>query len=333
MIAGGGVHYSGAEAELARFAETHNMPVVETMAARPRSSRHHPFNTGPDRRHRVRVGQRPRRRGRRRHRRRNPAAGLHDRLVDGVRARRRFVGINAASFDAVKHRSLPVVGDALESLAELGAALGHHRFATTGPSCAAEETARVITPTSTRSPRRHRRRLPTYAQVVGAIDRSARPTDYALTAAGGFPGELNNGWRATGLDSLRLRVRVLLHGLRDQRGVGAKMAMPQREVIAFVGDGSYLMMNRDLYSSVLSGHKLVVIVCDNGGFAVINRLQVNQGGVPFNNQLEDTRHRELVRVDFAAHAASMGCRTETVAHHRRARGGVRSGPRSRIAPR
>ena len=67
------------------------------------------------------------------------------------------------------------------------------------------------------------------------------------------------------------------------------------------------MMNSDLYSSVLSGHKLIVIVCDNGGFAVINRLQINQGGEPFNNQLEDTRHRELVCVDFAAHAAAMGC--------------------------
>ena len=102
-------------------------------------------------------------------------------------------------------------------------------------------------------------------------------------------------------------------------------------MISFVGDGSYLMMNSDLYSSVLSGHKLIVIVCDNGGFAVINRLQVNQGGCRYNNQLEDTRHRELVRVDFAAHAAAMGCDAETVSHDRRARGGVRSGPRRRTA--
>ena len=63
---------------------------------------------------------------------------------------------------------------------------------------------------------------------------------------------------------------------------------------------------------MLAGHKLIVIVCDNGGFAVIHRLQVNQGGVGYNNLLEDTRHRELVRVDFAAHAAAMGCETETV---------------------
>jgi 3D-(3,5/4)-trihydroxycyclohexane-1,2-dione acylhydrolase (decyclizing) len=81
----------------------------------------------------------------------------------------------------------------------------------------------------------------------------------------------------------------------------------------FVGDGSYLMMNSDLYSSVLSGHKMIVIVCDNGGFAVINRLQINQGGVPFNNLIEDCRlGGDPVAVDFAAHAAAMGCGSETV---------------------
>jgi 3D-(3,5/4)-trihydroxycyclohexane-1,2-dione acylhydrolase (decyclizing) len=90
------------------------------------------------------------------------------------------------------------------------------------------------------------------------------------------------------------------------------MAMPDREVVSFVGDGSYLMMNSDLYSSVLSGHKLIVIVCDNGGFAVIHRLQTGQGGAGYNNLLTDTRHEHLVYVDFAAHAAAMGCDAETV---------------------
>jgi 3D-(3,5/4)-trihydroxycyclohexane-1,2-dione acylhydrolase (decyclizing) len=154
--------------------------------------------------------------------------------------------------------------------------------------------------------------LPTYAQVVGVADRSARAGDYALTAAGGFPGELNNGWRAKHLDSFDCEYGFSCMGYEISGAWGAKMARPDGEVIVFVGDGSYLMMNSDLYSSVLSGHKLIVIVCDNGGFAVINRLQVNQGGVPFNNQIADTRHTNLVYVDFAAHAASMGCATEQV---------------------
>ena len=95
-------------------------------------------------------------------------------------------------------------------------------------------------------------------------------------------------------------------------GWGAKMAMPDREVIVFVGDGSTMMMNSDLFSSVLSGHKMIVIICDNGGFAVINRLQVNQGGVPFNNLLEDCKGDQGVRVDFAQLAAAQGCTAETV---------------------
>ena len=73
-----------------------------------------------------------------------------------------------------------------------------------------------------------------------------------------------------------------------------------------VGDGSYLMMNSDIYSSVLTGHKMILIVCDNGGFAIINRLQNFKGGASFNNLIRDCRVREPVAVDFAAHAASMG---------------------------
>ena len=93
---------------------------------------------------------------------------------------------------------------------------------------------------------------------------------------------------------------------------GAKMALPEREVVVLVGDGSYLMMNSDLYSTVLTGQKLIVVVCDNGGYAVIDRLQVNQGGASFNNLFADCRTERLVAVDFAAHAASMGCEAETV---------------------
>ena len=165
--------------------------------------------------------------------------------------------------------------------------------------------------------------------MIGAIDRLAEPTDYALSAAGGFPGELNNGWRAKAVNTFDSEYGYSCMGYEISGGWGAKMAMPDREVIVFVGDGSYLMMNSDLYSSVLSGHKLIVIVCDNGGFAVINRLQVNQGGAPFNNLLADAKVEEVVDVDFAAHAAAMGCDAETGEHDRGAGGGVRPGPRRR----
>jgi 3D-(3,5/4)-trihydroxycyclohexane-1,2-dione acylhydrolase (decyclizing) len=311
IIAGGGVHYSAAEAELTQFAETYNIPVVETMAGKACLLASHPLNAGP-------IGVTGCASA-------NALAADAD-LVLAVGTRLQdfttgswtafamdatFIGINTAAFDATKHRSVPVVGDALAILTELAPRLGQHRFADDWTERATRQTMgyhayidSIAEPTPGA--------LPTYAQVVGAIDRAARPSDYALTAAGGFPGELNNGWRAKGLDSFDCEYGFSCMGYEISGAWGAKMAMPEREVIAFIGDGSYMMMNSDLYSSVLSGHKLIVIVCDNGGYAVINRLQINQGGVPFNNQLEDTRHARMVRVDFAAHAAAMGCLTETV---------------------
>ena len=226
----------------------------------------------------------------------------------------RFIGLNTAAFDAVKHLAHPLVADAREGLRELSARVGAWRAPDDWTDRAAVETAQyhayVDKIASPSAPAQEEK--PTYAQVVGAVDRLALPTDYAFAAAGGFPGELNSGWRAKGLDSIDMEYGYSCMGYEISGAWGAKMALPDREVIVFVGDGSYLMMNSDLYSSVLSGHKLIVIVCDNGGFAVINRLQVNQGGAPFNNLIADSKVQEVVAVDFAAHAAAMGCRSEKV---------------------
>ncbi len=170
---------------------------------------------------------------------------------------------------------------------------------------------------------------PTYAQVIGVVDRNQQPRDYVLAAAGGFPGELINGWRAKEVGDFDCEYGFSCMGYEISGAWGAKMARPNDEVITFVGDGSYMMMNSDLYSSVLSGHKLIVIVCDNGGFAVINRLQLNQGGEPFNNLIENARHHELVYVDFAAHAAAMGCNSERVATVHELEAALDSGPTQR----
>ena len=147
---------------------------------------------------------------------------------------------------------------------------------------------------------------------------------YVVTAAGGLPGETINGWRSDVEHSFDCEFGYSCMGYEISGAWGAKQAMPHRDVIALVGDGSYLMMNSDLYSSVLSGHKITVVVCDNGGFAVINRLQLAQGGESFNNFLAETmtsasdaadgaRSRageDPQHVDFAAHAASLGCISE-----------------------
>ena len=220
----------------------------------------------------------------------------------------RIIGCNAARYDAGKHNSIPLVGDARRvSRRARPMGLRSGGRPSTWLEAAQREAAREEAERQARTRPDDAGTLPSYAQVVGAVDRVAAPDDYALTAAGGLPGELNTNWRSHGIAIVRLRVRLLVHGLRAERRVGARMARPQGDVFAFVGDGSYLMMNSDLYSTVLSGHKVIAIVCDNGGYAVIDRLQRAQGGASFNNMIADG-----VRVDFVAHAASLGCDAERV---------------------
>jgi 3D-(3,5/4)-trihydroxycyclohexane-1,2-dione acylhydrolase (decyclizing) len=147
--------------------------------------------------------------------------------------------------------------------------------------------------------------------VIGAVNRLAGEGDYALTAAGGFPGELNVNWLSKGVATFDCEYGYSCMGYEIAGAWGARMARSEGEVIAFVGDGSYLMLNSDLYSSVISDRKLIVVLCDNGGFAVIDRLQTGMGGRSFNNMFDNTG-TERVRVDWVAHATSLGCRAEAV---------------------
>ena len=320
IIAGGGVHYSLAEKELADFATKHNIPVVETVAGKASLLASHRLNAGP-------VGVTGCESANNLAAQADVVVALGTRLQDFTTGswtifsneQTKFIGVNTVRFDAIKHRSLPVVGDARETLADLAAQLGNWRSDDSWSKFAQQEVAgyhkyidSIAAKNIAVNTAANLGQLATYAQVVGVVDRAAQPNDYVLTAAGGFPGELNNGWRAKSLDSFDCEYGFSCMGYELSGAWGAKMAMPEREVISFVGDGSYMMMNSDIYSSVLYGHKLIVIVCDNGGYAVINRLQVNQGGVPFNNQLADCEAENLVYVDFAQHAASMGAISETV---------------------
>ena len=282
LIAGGGVHWSGAEAELRQFAEKHNIPVVETVAGRTCLASSHPLNAGP-------IGVTGCTSANALAAEADVVLAVGTRLQDFVTGswtvfrneNVRIIGVNTARFDATKHIAVPVIGDAKEVLAELTAAIGDYCSPDSWSATCASETAQYHAYIDKIAARGTDGETPTYAQVVGVVDRAADASTYALTAAGGFPGELVNGWRSDTVHSFDTEYGYSCMGYEISGGWGAKMAMPDREVVVFVGDGSYLMMNSDLYSSVLSGHKLIVIVCDNGGFAVINRLQVNQGGVPF----------------------------------------------------
>lgn len=312
IISGGGVHYSLAEKQLAEFATQHNIPVVETVAGKASLLAKHPLNAGP-------VGVTGCESANNLAAQADVVLALGTRLQDFTTGswtifqnkKAKFIGVNTARFDSIKHRSLPVVADVLVTLDEMSEGLANWRADDSWSKLAQVEVAKFHFYIDGIA-KKDSSKLATYAQVVGVVDRAALAGDYALTAAGGFPGELNNGWRAKSLDSFDCEYGFSCMGYELSGAWGAKMAMPEREVISFVGDGSYMMMNSDIYSSVLYGHKLIVIVCDNGGYAVINRLQVNQGGVSFNNQLADCEAKNLIYVDFAKHAESMGAIAETV---------------------
>ena len=331
LISGGGVRWSMAEAELRSFVERRGIPVVETVAGRTSIPSSHPLSCGP-------IGVTGCVSANAMARAADVIVAVGTRLGDFATGSwtvfdraSTFIGLNTARFDATKHGSLPVIADAREGLAALDAAIGGYRAPADWSARAETETAqyhayidKLAAPEADGSSAA----LPTYAQVVGAVARSADERTYVVTAAGGLPGETVNGWRSDVEHSFDCEYGYSTMGYEISGAWGAKQALPSRDVVALIGDGSYLMMNSDLYSSVLSGHPITVVVCDNGGFAVINRLQRAQGGESFNNFLADTMTQtaagaavrgavdaeaaEPVHVDFAAHAASMGCAGETV---------------------
>jgi len=306
VIAGGGVHYSLAEDELARFVEAHALPVLETVAGKSSLLHDHPCYVGP-------IGVTGSDQGNRLAAEADVVLAAGTRLQDFTTGSwtvfqnedLRLIGLNAARFDATKHRALPLVGDVREGLVELGKLLAPWQADPAWGKQAAGEAAsfrrlvdEVTAPGSA---------PPSYAHVVGAVNRLATAGDYVLTAAGGLPGELNINWRSLGVATFDCEYGFSCMGYEIAGAWGARMARPDGEVFCLVGDGSYLMLNSELYSSVISGHKLIVVVCDNGGFAVIERLQLSQGAESFNTMLDGAP-----AVDWVAHAQSLGCLAEAV---------------------
>ena len=112
--------------------------------------------------------------------------------------------------------------------------------------------------------------MPSYVQVIGAVYRNSDPSDIAVTAAGGLVGEVVQVWRPRELNTHETEWGFSCMSYEISGALGIKMANPDKDVISFVGDGSYLLNNTDIYSSVITKNKLIVIVCDNGGYAVIN---------------------------------------------------------------
>ncbi len=312
IIAGGGVHYSGAAAELADFAQRRGIPVVETVAGKATLVHDHPNYAGP-------IGVTGSAAANAVAEDADVVLAVGTRLQDFTTGSWavfknptvRFVAINTARWDAHKQMAVPVIADAQVALAALDDAIGD--YAAPGDWLDLAQTRISEWHDYLDSWKTMRADgKPAYAQVIQVVNDLCEPDDYCLSAAGGLPGELTMGWRSKSVGSFDSEYGYSTMGYEVAGAWGAKMARDEGDVIAWVGDGSYLMMNSDVYSTVMTGHKVIFIVLDNGGFAVINRLQVNTGGAEFNNLLRTARHTDYFHVDFLAHVTAMGAAGERV---------------------
>lgn len=314
IIAGGGVHYAGAADILADFTRATGVPVAETQAGKGALTWNHPANLGAIGVTGSAVA--------------NKAAdeadliiGIGTRLADFTTGSRRLihnrgrdlVQVNVAAFDAYKQGALPVVGDAARVLDLLAANLSGWTAPAGWVAALADARATWDAQVEAVTALPAGPGLPTDAQVIGAVQRSSAQDAIMVCAAGGLPGDLHKLWRVKRPGGYHMEYGYSCMGYEIAGGVGVAMAQPQRPVHVMVGDGSYLMMNSELAVSVMLGTKLIVTLLDNRGFGCINRLQAATGGAPFNNLLADARHRVMPRIDFAAHAASLGAIAEKVA--------------------
>ncbi len=312
VIAGGGVHYALAAERLAGFAQTHGLPVAETQAGKGAMPWDHPCQMGA-------IGSTGASAANTLASEADVVLAVGTRLQDFTTASRTLfanpdltiVNLNVAASDAGKHDSVPLVSDALRGLEALDQGLSDWRapnaWVNQTQSLAREWNQAVDRATAASDGAR-----PSDGQVVGAVNRAAGPRDVVVCAAGGLPGELHKLWRTSDSRGYHVEYGFSCMGYEIAGGLGVKMADPSREVYVMVGDGSYLMLNSEIATSVMLGHKLILVVLDNRGYGCIHRLQQSCGGAPFNNLLDDCRQVETPAIDFAAHARALGAETEHV---------------------
>jgi 3D-(3,5/4)-trihydroxycyclohexane-1,2-dione acylhydrolase (decyclizing) len=296
---------------LGDFAVSHGIPIAETIAGKGALTHLHPAHVGPI----GIVGSTSA----------NALAAEADvilavgtRLMDFTTGswtcfspQAKFVSINAARYDATKHRALAVIGDARETVSELAGAMKDWKASAAWTTKGKQEFAKWnLALDGYQKPTNEP--IPTYAQVVGVVNAKSGDRDLLIAAAGGLPGEVMKNWRVKSPNTFDCEFGFSCMGYEIAAGWGAAIADPSRTPIVMVGDGTYMMMNSDVYSSVLAGHKMIIVLCDNGGYAVINRLQNGKGGASFNNLIKDCRVKEPFGVDFAKHAESMGALTRRV---------------------
>ncbi|MGI9501075.1 MAG: 3D-(3,5/4)-trihydroxycyclohexane-1,2-dione acylhydrolase (decyclizing) [Geminicoccaceae bacterium] len=317
IIAGGGVQYSGAVAELTAFADAHGIPVVETIAGRANMVAEHPLNIGP-------IGVTGSDSANAIAEKADVILSIGCRLQDfttgswtAFAGDARLISLNAARHDAGKHRSLPVVGDAKIGINAISDALRDYQTPAGWTDEAKKERAAWDSFVADNC-RTDTNRPNSYAQAISVVNELCDSKDRVVAAAGGLPAEVTANWRTLEIGTVDVEFGFSCMGYEIAGGWGARIAQsekePDQDTIVFTGDGSYLLMNSDIYSSVLTRKKLIILVLDNGGFAVINKLQNGTGNESYNCLFTDCPTvPEAFAVDFEAHARAMGAEAETVA--------------------
>jgi 3D-(3,5/4)-trihydroxycyclohexane-1,2-dione acylhydrolase (decyclizing) len=317
IVAGGGILYSQAWEALRAFSEAHGIPVVETHGGKSSLPWDHPLNAGG-----IGVDG-------------GPAANalaadadvvlaIGTRLQDfttgshALFAKAKLLSLNVQSFDVAKWHGTSLVADARVGLGQLNAAVGEWKADTSWTQHAktqAKAWVSRVTELTTAVPKDV---LPYDAEVIGAVRDSLNDNqgdsgkkDVVVCAAGTLPAELHKLWRASSPGNYHVEYGFSCMGYEIAGALGAKMARPHQEVIVMVGDGSYMMMNSEIATSVLLGKKLIIVVLDNRGYGCINRLQNASGTPSFNNMLddcvpEDEDTAQSSQIDFAMHARSLG---------------------------
>ncbi len=307
IIAGGGVHYAEAAASLGSFALAHGFPVAETQAGKGAVAWDHPCQVGG-------IGVTGSAAANQLAREADVVLAVGTRLTDFTTASRTLfenpeltvVGLNVGGFDAAKHGALPLVCDAGEGLGALAELLADVRAPEAWTARAKKlwrEWNHVVDLVTRPAHAPH----VSDAQVLGAVNRQAQPSDIVVCAAGGLPGELHKLWRVPAEGGYHLEYGYSCMGYEIAGGLGVKLAHPRREVFVLVGDGSYLMLNSEIATSVAMGVKLNVVVLDNHGFGCIERLQKAVGCGSFNNLRDDKGG-----IDFAGHARALGAESVQV---------------------
>jgi 3D-(3,5/4)-trihydroxycyclohexane-1,2-dione acylhydrolase (decyclizing) len=325
IVAGGGVHYSGAEEALQTLCDLTGIPVGETQAGKGALPHGHPQEMGA-------VGSTGTTAANALAREADVVIGVGTRWSDFTTASRtvfqndevRFVNLNVAGYDGVKHAGLSVVADARESLTALAEELADYSV---GEDYRAEQArlwgqwdAQVeaaYNPAADVTDRLAPGVL-TQATVLGLVNELSDPRDVVLCAAGSMPGDLHKLWRVRDRKGYHVEYGYSCMGYEVPASLGVRLADPSRDVFAMVGDGGYLMMPTELVTAVQERVKVIVVLVQNHGFHSIGSLSEDLGSQRFGTRYRyrDAAGRlegDLLPVDLAANARSLGVHVIEVA--------------------